>query len=55
MHHLRAEHPPTAAKQWLKQHCMLYKRGKRVCDIHYTAGIELRGHGEGQVSGVAQP
>lgn len=55
MRHLRAEFPPAAAKQWLKKHCMRYTQGQRVCDIHYTAGIEMRGHAEGQVPIVAQP
>jgi hypothetical protein len=43
--HLRAEHPPTAAKKWLKKTCP--ETGK-PCEFQYTAGIEFKGPFIGQ-------
>ncbi len=43
--HIRADHPPTAAKKWLRSKCV---HAEKPCDIHYTAGIEPRGSVVGQ-------
>jgi hypothetical protein len=40
MLHMRADHPPTAAKAWLKRTC---KREGKPCDFGYRAGIDVEG------------
>lgn len=40
MHHMRADHPPTAARAWLKRHC---RWDGRPCDFTYRAGIDVEG------------
>lgn len=43
--HRRADHPPTAARQWLKRHC---PHEGAHCALRYQAGIELGLSLEGQ-------
>lgn len=40
MQHMRADHPPTAARAWLKKTCP--HEGK-PCDFSYRAGIDVEG------------
>jgi hypothetical protein len=40
MLHTRADHPPTAARAWLKRTC---KRGGKPCEFGYRAGFEVVG------------
>ena len=39
MEHMRASHPPTAAKRWLKRTCPLPDPGTK-CVFRYTVGID---------------
>ena len=38
--HRRADHPPTAARAWLKRTC---KREGKPCEFGYRAGFEVVG------------
>jgi hypothetical protein len=38
--HLRADHPPTAAKAWLRRHC---QTDGKPCQLNYRAGIDVEG------------
>ena len=40
MQHMRADHPPTAAKAWLKKTC---KTEGKPCAFGYRAGIDVEG------------
>jgi hypothetical protein len=40
MQHMRADHPPTAAKAWLKRTC---KREGKPCEFGYRAGVDVEG------------
>lgn len=40
MEHMRADHPPTAARAWLKRTC---KREGKPCEFGYRAGFEVVG------------
>lgn len=48
--HLRAEHPPTAAKAWLRKRCSSYstRDGSKLCDFRYRAGVAIGGRAAGQ-------
>jgi hypothetical protein len=37
---MRADHPPTAAKKWLRKTCRLLSR---PCEFTYRAGFEVVG------------
>lgn len=38
--HMRAGHPPTAAKNWLRKNCRLLSR---PCEFTYRAGVDVEG------------
>ena len=38
--HTRADHPPTAAKKWLRKNCRLLSR---PCEFGYRAGVDVDG------------
>lgn len=40
MLHMRADHPPTAAKAWLKRTC---KHEEKPCEFGYRAGVDVDG------------
>jgi hypothetical protein len=43
MQHMRAEHPPTAAKAWLRKHCPVKGAGPSPCSFGYQAGVDVEG------------
>lgn len=42
MRHMRADHPPTAARQWLRKHCKSTTR-PLPCAFKYRAGVDVEG------------
>jgi hypothetical protein len=45
-HHMRADHPPTAAKAWLRKHCQMAGAGPKPCAFAYRAGLDVGGLAE---------
>lgn len=41
--HMRAEHPPTAAKAWMRKHCQMAGAGPKPCAFVYRAGLDTEG------------
>lgn len=38
--HMRADHPPSAARAWLKRTC---RHEEKPCEFGYQAGIDIDG------------
>lgn len=41
MRHARADHPPTAAKAWLRKNCQMEGAGPKPCTFVYRAGVDV--------------